>query len=277
MDGTRWDRIQTLFHGAVALPNSERRAYLVTASGGDETLIAEVLAMLEEDAGTESPLGRDLPAVAYALLGDSPDPLCGKRFGPYRVTRLLGAGGMGAVYLAEREDIGSLVAIKLLRDATLSPERRARFEREKRALGKLAHPGIAHINDAGVLADGTPWFVMEYVEGMRITDYCRERGSSIGERLLLLRAVCEAVQHAHSKTIIHCDLKPSNILVKSDGSVKLLDFGIARQLETDAPSDLTRTGMRPMTPAYARQGARRGGAHSVRARPSDGGSFGKRE
>lgn len=111
---------------------------------------------------------------------------------------------------------------------------------------------IAHINDGGVLADGTPWFVMEYVDGVRITDYCRQRNSSIHERLQLFRSVCEAVQFAHSKTVVHCDLKPSNILVKADGTVKLLDFGIARQLEADAqPSDMTGAGMRPMTPAYA--------------------------
>jgi serine/threonine protein kinase/tetratricopeptide (TPR) repeat protein len=252
MDSSRWDRIQALFHAAADLPLAERRAYLVTASGGDDALIAEVLAMLEEDESGESLLGPELPDVAYALLGDSGDALCGMQFGPYRIEKVLGAGGMGIVYLAKREDIGSLVAIKLLQDATLSPVRRARFEREKRALAKLEHPLIAHINDAGMLANGTPWFVMEYVEGVRITDYCRERNASIGERLELLRSICEAVQYAHNRMIVHCDLKPSNILVKTDGMVKLLDFGIARHLETDAASsDPTRTGLRPMTLAYA--------------------------
>ena len=114
------------------------------------------------------------------------------------------------------------------------------------------HPLIAQIHDADTLADGTPWFAMEYVEGLRISDYCRERDCSLAERMRLFRSVCEAVQYAHSKAIIHCDLKPSNILVKADGTVKLLDFGIARQLETEGDAvNLTRTGRRPMTLAYA--------------------------
>jgi eukaryotic-like serine/threonine-protein kinase len=252
MDSLRWDRLQALFHEVVNLPSSERQLYLNTATGGDETLIAEVLAMLEEDTTNESLLDRDLPELAHALLGNSGDSFSGTMLGPYRVRRVLGEGGMGIVYLAEHEDIGSEVAVKVLRDATLSPARRTRFEQEKRSLALLEHPSIAHINDGGVLADGTPWFVMEYVDGIRITEYCRERNSSIHERLQLFRLVCEAVQYAHGKTIVHCDLKPSNILVKDDGAVKLLDFGIARQLEADAqPSDMTRAGMRPMTPAYA--------------------------
>ncbi len=252
MDSLRWDRLQTLFHEVVDLPRSERQPYLATASGGDETLIAEVLAMLEEDTTGESLLDRDLPQLAHGLLGNSTDSFSGMTLGSYRIRHVLGEGGMGIVYLAEHGDIGSVVAVKLLRDATLSPARRARFEQEKRSLALLEHPLIAHINDGGVLADGTPWFVMEYVDGARITDYCRQRNSSIHERLQLFRSVCEAVQYGHSKTVVHCDLKPSNILVKADGTVKLLDFGIARQLEADAqPSDMTRAGMRPMTPAYA--------------------------
>ncbi|MGA7239968.1 MAG: serine/threonine-protein kinase [Bryobacteraceae bacterium] len=252
MDSLRWDRMQTLFHEVVDLPPSERQPFLATACGGDETLIAEVLAMLEEDTTDESLLDRDLPQLAHALLGNSTDSLSGMTLGSYRIRHVLGEGGMGVVYLAEHGDIGSVVAVKLLRDATLSPARRARFEQEKRSLALLEHPFIAHINDGGILADGTPWFVMEYVDGIRITDYCRQRNSSIHERLELFHSVCEAVQYAHSKTVVHCDLKPSNILVKADGTVKLLDFGIARQLEADAqPSDMTRAGMRPMTPAYA--------------------------
>jgi eukaryotic-like serine/threonine-protein kinase len=252
MDSLRWDRMQTLFHEVVDLPPSERQPFLATACGGDETLIAEVLAMLEEDTTDESLLDRDLPQLAHALLGNSTDSLSGMTLGSYRIRHVLGEGGMGVVYLAEHGDIGSVVAVKLLRDATLSPARRARFEQEKRSLALLEHPLIAHINDGGILADGTPWFVMEYVDGIRITDYCRQRNSSIHERLELFHSVCEAVQYAHSKTVVHCDLKPSNILVKADGTVKLLDFGIARQLEADAqPSDMTRAGMRPMTPAYA--------------------------
>ncbi len=172
--------------------------------------------------------------------------------GPYRVLRLLGEGGMGVVYLVEREDVGGRAALKLLRDAWVSPSRRARFLAEQRTLAQLDHPGIAQLHDAGTLPDGTPWFAMEYVEGVPLTEYCRAHGSGLGERLRLFRAVCEAVQHAHRHAVIHRDLKPSNILVKADGAVKLLDFGIAKQLEPTGPAtDPTRTGLRLMTPAYA--------------------------
>ncbi|HEY7396155.1 MAG TPA: serine/threonine-protein kinase, partial [Gemmatimonadaceae bacterium] len=175
-----------------------------------------------------------------------------ERFGPYRVTHVLGEGGMGVVYLAERDDLGSLAAIKILRDAWLSPGRRERFAAEQRTLAQLNHPFIARLYDAGALSDGTPWFVMEYVDGLRLTDYCRIHALSLAERLRLFRDVCEAVQHAHHHLVIHRDLKPSNILVKADGSVKLLDFGIAKQIDAlDGRAEQTRTGMRMMTVAYA--------------------------
>jgi serine/threonine-protein kinase len=172
--------------------------------------------------------------------------------GPYKVVRLLGEGGMGVVYLVEREDVGGRSALKLLRDAWVSPSRRARFLAEQRTLAQLDHPAIAQLHDAGTLPDGTPWFAMEYVEGVPLTEYCRSHGSGLAERLRLFRAVCEAVQHAHRHAVIHRDLKPSNILVKADGAVKLLDFGIAKQLDPTGPgTDPTRTGLRLMTPAYA--------------------------
>src|SRR2546427_1165150 len=159
---------------------------------------------------------------------------------------------MGVVYLAEREDLGSIAAIKILRDAWLSPDRRERFASEQRTLAQLNHPAIARLYDADTLADGTPWFVMEYVEGVTLTEYCRAHQCSIEVRLQLFRLVCEAVQYAHQRAVIHRDLKPSNILVKSDGTVRLLDFGIAKQLESlDLPIDQTMTGLRLMTPAYA--------------------------
>ncbi len=138
---------------------------------------------------------------------------------------------MGVVYLAEREDLGSQVAIQVLRDAWLSPARMARFESEQKTLASLNHTSIARLYDADCLENGTPWFAMEFVDGAPITDYCRQRECSIEERLRLIHAACEVVQYAHSQAIIHRDLKPSNLFVKSDGAVKLLDFGIAKHLE----------------------------------------------
>jgi serine/threonine-protein kinase len=171
---------------------------------------------------------------------------------------------MGIVYRAERMDLGSVVAIKILRDAWLSPARRDRFGREQRMLAQLKHPSIATLHDAGALPDGTPWFVMEYVEGLPITEHCRSRNASIADRLRLFRKVCEAVQHAHRHLVIHRDLKPSNILVTPDGDVKLLDFGISKRLDgSDRLTDQTRTGLRLMTPAYAAPEQLRGGRPAV--------------
>ncbi len=253
IDAARWERVQQLFHDAADRPAAERLAFLDAACADDPGLIAEVLSLVQADADGHALLDRDLADVAREVLeGGVPSALRAMQFGPYRITRVLGEGGMGVVYLAERDDLASVVALKILRDAWLSPARRERFASEQRTLAQLNHPSIAHLYDANSLPDGTPWFVMEYVEGAPLTDYCQAHGSSLAERLRLFRAVCEAVQHAHTHAIIHRDLKPSNILVKEDGTVKLLDFGIAKHLEElDSPADQTRTGLRLMTPAYA--------------------------
>src|SRR6202167_6552192 len=253
MDRERWERIQSVFHDLADRPESDRAGLLQDACGGDDSLMADVAALLQEDGRGASVLDRDLTAIAHQVLDAPLKSLPLEEFGPYRMKGILGEGGMGVVFLAEREGLGSLVAIKILRDAWLSPARPARFQSEQRTLANLNHPSIARLYDTDWLANGTPWFVMEYVEGAPLTDYCGARACSIEERLRLFRAVCEAVQYAHSQAIIHRDLKPSNILVKSDGAVKLLDFGIAKQMESlDAAAvEPTRTALRFMTPAYA--------------------------
>jgi serine/threonine protein kinase/Tfp pilus assembly protein PilF len=255
MESMRWERIQTLFHEVADLPESEQRAFLKAACGDDDVLVADVLALIEEDARGASLLDRDIAHVARGMLDEATSAaLPFKEFGPYRIKHALGEGGMGVVYLAERIDLGNVVAIKLLRDAWLSPARRERFASEQRTLAQLNHPSIARLYDADTLDDGTPWFAMEYVEGVPLTDYCAEHACSIEECLKLFRGVCEAVQYAHQQAVIHRDLKPSNILVKPDGTIRLLDFGIAKQLEsveTPAGRNQTMTGLRLMTPAYA--------------------------
>jgi len=252
MDRARWERIQTIFHDTVARPESEQQAYLETACAGDQGMMAEVLAMLKADSRGPSLLDRGLPEVAYRMVGASIDSASFREFGPYRLQRILGEGGMGVVWLAEREDAGNLVAVKFLPNAGLSPARRERFAREIKTLAKLKHPYIARLYDAGALADGTPWFVMEYVEGLRFTEYCRQVERPIEERLRLFRKVCEAVQYAHGQEIVHRDLKPSNILVESDGTPRLLDFGIAKELQSlDETADQTRPGLRFLSPDYA--------------------------
>lgn len=247
MDPARWERIQELFHCAADLQQSERAEFLRDACGDDDKLLAEVRRMLDQD-GRECLLDRDVVKVArsvsdYALFSSFEES------SPYRLLRVLGEGGMGVVYLAERSDLWNLVAIKILRDGWLSPDRRSRFQAEQRTLAKLNHPSIARLYDANTLPDGTPWFAMEYVEGVPVTEYCRRNHCSLEQRVRLIRAVAEAVQYAHESGVIHRDLKPSNILVKDDGSLRLLDFGIAKHIHMDGGATLTQ--FRPMTPAYA--------------------------
>jgi serine/threonine protein kinase/tetratricopeptide (TPR) repeat protein len=253
MNEDRWRRVQELFHQATELPPSEHRSFLKAACREDAPLLNEVLALLEQDARGDSLLDHDLAEIAQESMEKlDPGSLTLKEFGPYRIHRVLGEGGMGVVYLAGREDLGSLVAIKILKDAWLSPARRERFALEQRTLAQFNHPFIARLYDANATSDGTPFFVMEYVEGVPFIEYCRTEECSLQKRLELFRAVCEAVVYAHQHAVIHRDLKPSNILVKSDGTVRLLDFGIAKQLETfGAPVDQTITGLRFMTPSYA--------------------------
>ncbi len=253
MDAARWERVQTLFHDAAALPAAEQRAFLEAVCLDDSTLVDDTLSLLDEDARGASLLDRGLASAAHHIFDRStPFTPASDRLGPYRLIRVLGEGGMGVVYLAERDDIDTMAAVKFLRDAWLSPARRERFASEQRTLAQLNHPMIARLYDAGALDDETPWFVMEYVDGVPLTDYCRAHRLSVADRLRLFRDVCEAVQHAHRHLVIHRDLKPSNVLVTTSGGVKLLDFGIAKQIESlDVTAEQTRTGFPMMTPAYA--------------------------
>lgn len=256
MDPARYERLQGLFEAAADLQGVARAEFLAAADGD---LREELAALLEEDSRGGGLLTGGVARVAAAL-DQVPAAFVGRTFGPYVLERLLGEGGMGLVFLARRADLGSAAAIKILRDGWVSPARRERFLAEQRTLAELQHPGIAALYDADTLADGTPWFAMELVEGGPLTDYCEGRRSGVRERLRLFRDVCEAVQHAHRHAIIHRDLKPSNILVTREGRVKLLDFGIAKQLGGD---DRTKTGVQLMTPAYAAPEQIRGEATGI--------------
>lgn len=249
MDPARWERVQALFHRAADLDEAGRPQFLEQACGGDRALQTELQRMLEQDTRA-SLLDRDVTEVASDMFAGAISSSL-RESSPYRIQRMLGEGGMGVVYLAERTDLGNLVAIKILRDGWLSPERRGRFMAEQRMLAQLNHPSIARLYDASTLPDGTPWFVMEYVDGVPLNEYCRANHCTVDQRVKLIRAVAEAVQYAHERGVVHRDLKPSNILVKPDGSLRLLDFGIAKQLNPEAAATKTRTEYRPMTPAYA--------------------------
>ena len=174
--------------------------------------------------------------------------------GSFRLIELLGRGGMGEVYLAERADgrFDQQVAVKLVKRGMDSREILRRFGRERRILARLQHPGIARLLDAGEARDGRPYFVMERVEGERITEYCRSRGLSLEARLELVASCCDAVDSAHRSLVVHRDLKPSNLMVTRDGQVKLLDFGIATLLnDEEVDSHVTAPGRRVLTPSYA--------------------------
>jgi serine/threonine protein kinase/tetratricopeptide (TPR) repeat protein len=265
MDSTRWEKVQSLFHRAAELPPEAQAPFLEEMCAGDQALIVEVAAMLRHDAGGSSLLDRDVADLAGRVMGEGVAPaLADQMFGPYRLTRVLGEGGMGVVCLGVRDDLGSVAAIKILRDAWMSPARRERFASEQRILAQLNHPAIARLYDADTLPGGTPWLAMEYVEGVPLTQHCRAAGSSAADRIRLFRGVCEAVQHAHRHLVVHRDLKPSNILVTRDGLVKLLDFGISRRLDAiDRAAAPTLAAARLLTPAYAAPEQIRGEATTV--------------
>jgi serine/threonine protein kinase len=191
----------------------------------------------------------DIFDLASRVLDAFPEAIPIEDFGPYHLLEAIGEGGMGEVFLAEDKAAGRRVAIKFLRSVWSEPDLHRHFTREIQMLAKLEHPYIARLYEIGVHPNGTPYSVMEYVEGKPLDQYCRERECSLEVRVRLFHSVCNAVQYAHSRAVVHLDLKPSNILVKDDGTPMLLDFGIARRLENlDKPVDQTQL---RFTPAFA--------------------------
>jgi len=268
MNPERWQRIENVFRTTVDRPADERDAYLTRACDGDEDLRREVLSLLERDTA-EDFIRDPIASAALAFTANSKDDLTGERVGPYRVKRLIGRGGMGDVYEAERDDeqFRQQVAIKIIKRGRDTEFVRDRFLRERQILASLDHPHIARLFDGGATSDGSPFFVMEFVAGEPITAHCRSHQLSVNEKLKLFRKVCSAVQHAHQRLVVHRDLKPSNILItpSADGKEsepKLLDFGIAKLLSPDASQSHTRTetALRMMTPEYASPEQARGQA-----------------
>lgn len=258
MTPERWRKIESIFQTVVEKPKTERQQMLTQYCGNDTELRREVEALLSEDDTNDFDdfIQAPIKDVARSLPQPNPDNYIGRNIGPYHVVKLLGQGGMGAVYLAERADAEFYrqVALKIVRRGMDSNFVLKRFRMERQILATLEHPNIAQLLDGGTTADGLPYFVMEYVQGQPLTEYCDSSGISLTERLKLFLSVCAAVQHAHQKLIIHRDLKPSNILVTAEGIPKLLDFGIAKLLDPAlSPTQVTRTqtSMRLMTPDYA--------------------------
>jgi non-specific serine/threonine protein kinase/serine/threonine-protein kinase len=252
MNADRWQQIKDLFASALGRPPDERSAFVREACGDDEALRVELESLLAAYQPDESEPDHE-PVHSRR---DTATPLEGQRIGPYQLIREIGAGGMGTVYLAARADdaFRKHVAIKIVQANIDTQEILKRFRHERQILATLDHPNIARLLDGGTTPDGLPYFVMDYVEGTRIDEYCLGHRLTIGERVRLFRDVCSAVQYVHQNLVVHRDLKPGNVLVSPEGVPKLLDFGIAKLLKPElfaATIDATRVEFRLMTPGYA--------------------------
>jgi eukaryotic-like serine/threonine-protein kinase len=236
----RWHQIKSVFEQVADIDGVERAAQLDWCCGDDSDLRSSVQSLLARDSSKDDPLLHAIGAAAESLLEDHQDRLLGTRVGPYRVVSILGHGGMSVVYRGERDDsqYTQVVAIKVLQHATVHPRLRSRLHSERYILATLDHGSIARLIDSGDLDDGTPYLVMEYVDGESIDSYCDSRTLFVRERLELFISVCAAVHYAHRNLIVHRDIKPSNIFVTDEGNPKLLDFGIAKLL---APENLSHT------------------------------------
>ncbi len=266
MNKDKWQKISLVLDTILTLNESDQLTYLEQNYGNDEELVQEVRELLfsisksEENnflgsASQEHPeLMKDLQRIA----DKSPslkENIIGEKVGAYEIVSLLGRGGMGSVYKAKRIDgrFDRKVAIKFINQQRLTDRLLHRFQQEQEILANLKHPNIAMLLDGGITASGSPYLIMEYVNGTPIDEYCNNNSLKVSERLSLCENVLRAIHYAHSNMVVHRDIKPSSILVTNSGDVKILDFGIAKLLSDDLPNNqyMTRTGQRLWTPRYA--------------------------
>jgi len=256
VDNERQRKALRLFDELADTPQEAWNERLDALCADDPDVRAEALALLEADrqAVAVTGLANQAPHLLAGVVDSHETAVSakfiGQRIGPWRLQRELGRGGMGAVWLAERVDgaFEQTVAIKLIRPGWDVEDILSRFRSERQILAGLNHPHIARLVDGGVTEDGKPWLALEYVDGENLSTYCRVQNLSVTAKLKLVLTVCEAMAYAHARLIVHRDLKPSNILVTRDGTVKLLDFGIAKLLDSEAAAA---TGTRVFTPEYA--------------------------
>ena len=245
MDKERWKKISLILDVALTHPEATRQTYINDVCGNDPDLLKEIhelLATLEDNKGDEDTFNRYLAgneALLRDTIGSASEKdvyLQGETIGRWRLKHLLGRGGMGSVYKAERTDesgIHQVGALKILHKSLVITSHVERFKIEQQILAGLHHPAIAGFIDSGVTTGGIPYMVMEYVEGEHLITYCDRQRLTIHQRLELFRSICQAVQYAHKNLVVHRDLKPDNILVTEDGTIKILDFGIAKLLDPD--------------------------------------------
>lgn len=255
MNPTRWAKISEILETALEKDSTERSSYLTQVCGEDTAMREEIESLLsfEENEKNDVFEKNEFTPVLFADIEPNTNNFIGKQIGKYKLTRLLGEGGMGAVFLAERTDgeFDQQVAIKLLKQGFVSKVAFNRFLSERQILARLHHRFIAQLLDGGTTEEGTPYLVMEYIEGLPLLDYCNQHKLALNDRLKLFQNICSAVQYAHQHLVIHRDLKPSNIMVTDDGQPKLLDFGISKLVSAEGDSSQTQTEFRALTPGYA--------------------------
>lgn len=257
MDAKQWAAVGDLFDQVLQRPPDQRTQFLEQCEA-DPEIRAEVASLLDSYGDGATSFVDLADEIGEAAMRDRENPAALKRgdqVGPYRVLSEIGRGGMGVVYLAERDEsqFQQRVALKLVKRGMDTDAVLQRFLRERQILAQLEHPNIARLYDGGATQDGLPYFAMEYIEGAPIDAYCDARSLGVEDRLKLFLEVGAALHHAHQNLIVHRDLKPSNILVTKEGTVKLLDFGIAKLLDdaNGGATQYTQTGYGVMTPAFA--------------------------
>lgn len=256
MTSENWAKVKEIFHAALELPKNEREEFIESACGTDKNLLTEVNSLFEAHEESENFIESPALAPVTELVEETKDfSRIGQIIGAYKIIGEIGKGGMGAVYLAERADktFEKKVAVKLIKRGYDTEEIVKRFRYERQILATLEHPFITRLIDGGATDDGLPYLVMDYVEGLPLTQYADENELSINERLKLFLQICNAVTYAHQNLIVHRDLKPSNILITNNGTPKLLDFGIAKLTAANAGETIekTLTRFQAMTPEYA--------------------------
>lgn len=268
MSPEQWQRVNDLFYAALERDTSERQAFLLEACNDDSETLGEVESLLAAHHRADTLTGRPVFQRALRVVADEEhSSISGNRIGPYRIVSEIGRGGMGAVYLAERDDdqYQKQVAIKLIKRGMDSDAILVRFLSERQILARLEHPNIARLLDGGTTEDGRPYFVMEYIEGLPIDQFSDEKKLSVTERLTLFLEVAAAVEHSHQHLVVHRDIKPSNIIVTADGTPRLLDFGIAKIVTPDTGVAETRSAKGWMTPEYSSPEQLRGEAITTAA------------